>query len=181
MKRQSLLSSWLSGAKKPREASPDSNDEGTESRVTDSYSIMSEETDELGLCESASTSTESTRKSFDGVEPERQGWCEVFRKKDGEQKQKRKFVRCKICINYPSVVSMHCYRQRIPAIATVDGTRYREEVVVEHEKHECHDAAVRAERRDDMWRVEPTTFVCWSKKYGRGCVPENLFIRTCLI
>ena len=114
MKRQSLLSSGLSGAKKPREASPDSNDEETESRVTDSHSIMSEETDELGLCESASTSTESTRKSFDGIETERQGWCEVFRKKDGEQKQKGKLVRCKICISCEYALllttnSCHCY------------------------------------------------------------------------
>ena len=58
MKRQSSLSSWLSGTKKPREASPDSNDEETESRVTDSCSIVSKETDELGSYESASTSTE---------------------------------------------------------------------------------------------------------------------------
>ena len=93
------------------EASPDSNDEETESRVTDSCSIVSEETDELGLYESASTSTESSKKSFDGLETGRRDWCEVFCKKDGEQKQKIKFVRCKTCINYPSVVSMHCYRQ----------------------------------------------------------------------
>lgn len=112
-----MLSSWLSGAKKPREASPDSNDEETESRVTDSHSIVSEETDEineLGSCESASTSTESTRKSFDGIETERQGWCKVFCKKDGEQKQKGKFVRCKICINCEYALllttnSCHCY------------------------------------------------------------------------
>ena len=71
MKRQSLLSSWLSGAKKPRVASPDSNDEETGSRVTDSQIIVSEETDELGSCESASTSNESTTKSFDGIETER--------------------------------------------------------------------------------------------------------------
>ena len=109
MKRQSSLSSWLSGTKKPREASPDSNDEETESRVTDSCSIVSEETDELGSYESASTLTESSKKSFDGLETGRRDWCEVFSKKDGEQKQKIKFVRCKTCINYPSVVSMHCY------------------------------------------------------------------------
>ena len=72
---------------------------------------MSEETDELGLYESASTSTESSKKSFDGLETGRRDWCEVFCKKDGEQKQKIKFGRCKTCINYPSVVSMHCYRQ----------------------------------------------------------------------
>ena len=108
---------------------------------------MSEETDGLGSHESASTPTQSTTKSFDGVQSEKRDWCEVFRRKDGDQKLKRRFVRCKICIAYPSVVSMHCYRQRIPAIATVDGTRYREVVVVEHEKHECHDAAVKAKRR----------------------------------
>ena len=134
MKRQSLgqssLSSWVSKTK--RLASLDSNDECddeteslAESRLTDSCSVdcvVSEESDpgEYDGDESASTSTQTviTSASSDGVERERRrNWCEVFRKKDGKQGPKRKFVRCKLCISYPSIVSMHCYRQRIPAIA----------------------------------------------------------------
>ena len=121
---------------------------------------MSEESDpgEYDGDESASTSTQTviTSASSDGVERERRrNWCEVFRKKDGKQGPKRKFVRCKLCISYPSIVSMHCYRQRIPAIATIDGTKYREEVIEEHEKHDCHDAALKAKCRCDLWSSEP--------------------------
>lgn len=55
-------------------------------------------------------------------------WYKVFHKKDGKQKRSRKFIRCKICINYSSVVTMNIYQQWIPTIATVEGIRYREEV-----------------------------------------------------
>ena len=61
------------------------------------------------------------------------------------------------CVNYPSIVSLHCYQQRVPAIATVDGTKYREEVIAEHEKHDCHHAAIEAKCRCDMWSIEPTS------------------------
>ena len=69
---------------------------------------------------------------------------------------------------------MHCYRQRNPANATVDGTRYRKEVVVEHEKHECHDAAVRAKHRDDVWRVEPTSVPLFA---GLRRMEEDVFLK----
>ena len=52
---------------------------------------------------------------------------------------------------------MHCYRQRIPAIATIEGTKYRKEVIEEHEKHDCHDAALKAKRRSDLWSSELTS------------------------
>lgn len=83
MKWQSLLSLWLSqpgpsGTKKPREASSDSSDDETECgfskvlEVTDSHSVVSKGTDELGSCESASTTTQSTMKSAEGAESEKQ-------------------------------------------------------------------------------------------------------------
>ena len=104
-----------------------------------------------------STITVVTSASSEAVEKERRrSWCKVFCKKDGVKGPKRKFVRCKISISYPSIVSVHCYRQRIPAIATVDGTKYREEVIEEHEKHNYHDAALKAKRRCELWHSEST-------------------------
>ena len=179
MKRQSFLTSWVSKAKKL--ASLDGNDECddeteslTEITLTDcdSLSVMSEESDhdpgEYDGDNSASTSTQTviTSASSDGVQRERRrNWYEVFHKKDGKQVPKRKFVRCKICISYPSIVSMHCYHQWIPAIATIDGTKYRQEVIEEHENHDCHDA-VRSKSKmypvDVICRaVNPCLFLCW--------------------
>ena len=80
-------------------------------------------------------------------------WCEFFSKRDG--KLKRRYVRCKICTSYPTVVALHAHRQRTPLIATVGGTRYREEVIADHEKHACHDAAVKAKRRHEMRKSDP--------------------------
>ena len=81
----------------------------------------------------------------------------MFCKKDRKQEPKRKFVRCKISINYPSVVRLHCYQKQVPAITAVDGTRYREEVIAGHEKHDCHQAAMKAKHRCDMQSTEPTS------------------------
>jgi len=41
----------------------------------------------------------------------RRDWFEFFHRKCGKKGHKRRFVRYKICINHPSVVSMHCYCQ----------------------------------------------------------------------
>ena len=79
--------------------------------------------------------------------------CEFFHKRDGG-KVTRRFVRCKVCTSYPSVVALHCHRQRIPPIARVGGTRYREGVASDHEKHQCHDAAVKAKRRSDLQKSD---------------------------
>ena len=50
---------------------------------------------------------------------------------------------------------MHCYCQQIPAIATIDGTKCGQEVIEEHENHDCHDAALKAKCRCDLWSSEP--------------------------
>ena len=50
---------------------------------------------------------------------------------------------------------MHCYRQRITAIATTDGAKYRQDVIEEYENHDCHDAALKAKRRCDLWSSKP--------------------------
>ena len=47
---------------------------------------------------------------------------------------------------------------------------------MEHEKHECHDAAVRAKRRDDMWRVERTTVPLFA---GLRHMEEDVFLKIC--
>ena len=80
-------------------------------------------------------------------------WCEFFHKREG--KVNRRYVRCKVCTSYPSVVGSHSHRQRIPPIATAGGTRFREEVVSDHEKHQCHDAAVKAKRRSEIRKTDP--------------------------
>lgn len=82
---------WPSGAKKTREASPDGSHNETESRRTDSCSLVSEETSEadVGSYESPSMSSQSTATLSDGAEGKRRHWCEVFCKKDGKQEPKR--------------------------------------------------------------------------------------------
>ena len=64
-------------------------------------------------------------------------------------------MRCKVCASYPSVVALHAHRQRTPLIATIGGTRYREEVIADHEKHACHEAAVKAKRQQELRISDP--------------------------
>ena len=45
---------------------------------------------------------------------------------------------------------------------------------MEHEKHECHDAAVRAKHSDDMWRVEPTSVPLFA---GLRRMEEYVFLK----
>ena len=47
---------------------------------------------------------------------------------------------------------------------------------MEHEKHECHDAVVRAKHKDDMWRVEPTTVPLFA---GLRHMKEDAFLKIC--
>ena len=42
------------------------------------------------------------------------------------------------------------HRQLIPSIATVSGTRFRGQVVSDHEMYQCHGAAVRAKHWSEM-------------------------------
>ena len=58
-------------------------------------------------------------------------------------------VRCKVCTSYPSVVALHAHQHHTPPIAIVGGTQYRE-VKADHEKHACHEAAVRAKRQHEL-------------------------------
>ena len=39
-----------------------------------------------------------------------------------------RYIQCMVCVQYPTVVALHCCRQRISPIATTSGTRYREQV-----------------------------------------------------
>ena len=141
MKRQGDLSSWRS-AKKPRE------EHGIGGEVSGS-SDGPRTSDSRSSRDSRSTSTDIDEEDIEI----RRDWCEIFRKKDG--KVSRRYVRCKVCTNYPSVVALHCHRKRTPPIATVGGTRLREEVITEHEKHQCHDAAIQAKRRCEMRKTDP--------------------------
>ena len=46
-------------------------------------------------------------------------------------------------------------------------------MILEHEKHVCHDAAVRAKHKD-MWRVEPTSVPLFA---GLRCMEEVVFLK----
>ena len=61
-----------------------------------------------------------------------------------KRRKENKFVRCKVCASYTSVVDLHFHHQRNPPIATVSGTRFRKEVVSDHENHHCHHSTIRA-------------------------------------
>ena len=52
-------------------------------------------------------------------------------------------------------MALHSHQQRTPPIATFGGTRYRKEVIADHEKHACHEAAVRAKRLHDLRKSDP--------------------------
>ena len=67
---------------------------------------------------------------------------------------------------------MHSHRQRIPPIATVGGTRFREEVVSDHEKHQCHDAEVKAKRRSEIRKTDPLSVPLFA---GIRHMEEELF------
>ena len=43
----------------------------------------------------------------------------------------------------------------LPPIVTIGGTRYREEVITDHEKHACHEAAVKAKRQQELRMSDP--------------------------
>ena len=60
-----------------------------------------------------------------------------------------------VYVQYPFVVALHCRRDCIPPIATSSGMRYREQVLIEHENHPCHDAIMKAKRRSELADVDP--------------------------
>ena len=179
MKRQSSISSWCTPAKKTAcketdppdlsdgEAVPDPDetvgDGGSRSDSEVYRSSTSREREcSVSTSEKDATASESaaaadldlsTCDSRGEERISRGDWCEFFQKKEGGSK--RRYVRCKICTSYPSLVALHCHRQRIPPIATVGGTRFRKEVMSDHEKHRCHSAAVRARRQSKMRSTDP--------------------------
>ena len=51
-------------------------------------------------------------------------------------------------------MALHAHQHHTPPIATVGGTRYRE-VIAEHEKHACHEAAVRAKGQHELRKSDP--------------------------
>ena len=123
MKRYSTILSWINEAKKPRE--DPISDEGSDHPVSVEESDHTGEVVSRTMCHIkpevsggetslVSTSTEGTRTtSTDAEESERlqkRDCCEFISKKDG--KTKRRHVRCKVCTNHPSVVAMHCHRQK---------------------------------------------------------------------
>ena len=61
-----------------------------------------------------------------------------------EQKQKRKYVRCKTDLHQ---FSFSCEYALLSTVNSFHCYRYRKEVILEHEKHVCHDAAVRAKHK----------------------------------
>ena len=77
--------------------------------------------------------------------------------KGQKSKSTSRYVRCVVCVQYPSVVALHCHRQRIPPIAMSSGTRYREQVLREHENHPWHTAALKAKRLSELADVNPTS------------------------
>ena len=54
------------------------------------------------------------------------------------------------------------------------GTIYRKEVIAEHEKHDCHVAAVDIKCRSDLWSVEHTTIPLLA---GLRRIEESLCLR----
>ena len=152
---QSSINSWV---KKARKDSDRDDDIAGSSSSTDVAGPSRTVLRSPSLSDSVTTSDKDT--SADSADPHeseidesRRNWCEYFRKREG--KVSRRYVRCKVCTSYPSVVALHAHRQRTPPIATISGTRYREEVVTDHEKHACHEAAVRAKRQHELRKSDP--------------------------
>ena len=155
MKRQSSISSWVNASKKAREDSDKDHDlasSGTADVADSSKALRSPSLSDSVTTSDKDTSAESAGPHDSEVEESRRSWCEFFRKREG--KVSRRYVRCKICASYPSIVALHAHRQRTPPIATIGGTRYREEVITDHEKHVRHEAAVKAKRQQEL-RMTP--------------------------
>ena len=72
-------------------------------------------------------------------------WMNVFRTKE----RKTRFVRCKICVQFPNVIKP-LWKGRIPAIATTEGTRYQTLAVWKHHVSKIHKACTEALRRKTL-------------------------------
>lgn len=62
------------------------------------------------------------------------------------RKDEKEFVTCELCAKYPAILRLYIRNQRIPKIATTDGTGYRADVVDKHLESDYHTACVNAER-----------------------------------
>ena len=68
---------------------------------------------------------------------------EVFYEKTSSQL--RKMIRCRICINNPSCVTIN-KSNRTPRIATNEGTRLQKGILKNHLESDCHHDALKAEK-----------------------------------
>lgn len=55
-------------------------------------------------------------------------------------------IYCTLCAKYPDVVRLHAYNQRLPRIATANGTTYRADVIENHLSSDYHIACENVER-----------------------------------
>lgn len=57
---------------------------------------------------------------------------------------RERYVRCKICVEFPSIVKINLGKNRIPVIATKEGTRNRRNIVEEHFQSIYHQECKKA-------------------------------------
>ena len=135
------------------------NSDHLDDEPEEEYQTCSLKSDNFKLKSQSSNSPSVTDSSVENYEKRK--WCKFFRKLNVAKGQKSKstsrYVRCVVCVQYPSVVALHCHRQRIPPIAMSSGTRYREQVLREHENHPWHTAALKAKRLSELADVNPTS------------------------
>lgn len=62
------------------------------------------------------------------------------------KKDDKDLVVCELCLKHPNIVKMHVYNQKLPKIATENGTAYRADVVESHLTSNYHTECVNAER-----------------------------------
>ena len=63
------------------------------------------------------------------------------------------YVFCTVCTAHPDVVKMHAHKNRIPAIATTEGTIYRKETVADHLQSLSHAEAQKCARLSTLDNV----------------------------
>lgn len=66
----------------------------------------------------------------------------------------RHYVSCYACRSHPDVVRIHSHKGRLPAIATVEGTIFRQALVSDHIASPWHSAAKKCHRLTKISKVE---------------------------
>lgn len=64
----------------------------------------------------------------------------------GSDKKKEKYVRCKVCIEFPNVVKLNCDNRRPPPMTTMAGSRNRQKYVSDHFQFKYHQACKAAKK-----------------------------------